>query len=178
MQLTIGKKVAYPNQGVCLVEKQELRQMGESKCSVFTLRVLKDNSLIMVPANNVDSVGLRPLINRSQCKRLLGELADTFEPASRDWKIRIREFTGKLQSGDVFAAADVFKKLALLSREKALSFREQNMLERAKVLVVTEIADINAKKAEAVETEVINLVESACTKTSPNSTSAMAANAH
>jgi CarD family transcriptional regulator len=178
MQLTIGQKVAYPNQGVCLVEKKELRLVGGCTCSVFTLRVLKDDSLIFVPAENVSTVGLRPLINRSQCKRLLGTLGDKFEPASRDWKVRIREFTGKLQSGDVFAAADVFKKLALLSREKSLSFREQNMLERAKILVVTEIANINSRKPESVENEVIGLVERACAKSMPKGPQQLSAAGH
>lgn len=178
MQLNIGQKVAYPNQGVCLVENKELRRVGDCECSVFTLRVLKDDSLIFVPADNVDSVGLRPLINRSQCKRLMGALADSIEPASRDWKVRIREFTDKLQSGDIFAAADVFKKLALLSREKSLSFREQNMLERAKVLVVTEIANINAKKPDAVETEVVSLVDRACSRSIPNGSQQLSAAGH
>jgi CarD family transcriptional regulator len=178
MRLTIGQKVAYPNQGVCLVEREEKRRVNGREQSVYFLRVLKDASLIMVPVEKAGTVGLRPLINRSECKRLLGTLAAKFEPASRDWKVRVRELTGKLQSGDIFAVADVFKKLALLSRERSLSFREQTMLERAKLLVVSEIASINSRKAEAVEMEVMGLVERACRKSAASSARSLTVNAH
>lgn len=178
MRLTIGQKVAYPNQGVCLVEREEKCHLNGREHAVYILRVLRDASLIMVPVEKASAVGLRPLINRSQCKKLMGTLEAKFEPASRDWKVRVRELTGKLQSGDIFAVADVFKKLALLSREKSLSFREQTMLERAKILVVSEIASINSRKTEAVEMEVMGLVDRACRKSAPASARSMTANAH
>ena len=46
MELAIGQKVAYPNQGVCLVEDIEKKQIGENQMSFYSLRVLSDNSTI------------------------------------------------------------------------------------------------------------------------------------
>ena len=63
MELRIGQKVAYPNQGICLVEVLERMAVGESSISCYLLRVLADNSTILVPITKVDSVGLRPVIN-------------------------------------------------------------------------------------------------------------------
>lgn len=164
MQLTIGQKVAYPNQGVCLVEEIKQHTVGTRSMSGYCLRVLSDNSTIFVPEENTDSVGLRPLISSAQCRKLINKLSEDFEPVSCDWKTRSREFTEKLRSGDVFQAADVLKMLTFLSHEKKLSFREQTLLEKAKFLILSEITNTYPNGNTPIEAEIISLVESACSK--------------
>ncbi len=141
MRLSIGQKVAYPNQGVCLIEDIERKKIGEILMEFFALRVLSDNSMILVPMANAEAVGIRPIITSSQYRRLMNKLAADFEEVSNDWKERSREFSFKLQSGDVFQAADVLKKLTFLSHEKKLSFREQTFLETARFLIVSEVTN-------------------------------------
>ncbi|MFL6468333.1 MAG: CarD family transcriptional regulator [Pyrinomonadaceae bacterium] len=162
MPLRIGQKVAYPSQGVCKVEQIEQRTVGSSSIQFYSLRVLNDNSTIFVPLANADSVGIRPVISPIQCKKLIEKLSADFEPVSTEWKTRSKCFAEQLQSGDVFEAADVLKKLAFLSREKKLSFREQNLLEKAKFLIISEIT--NAEKACEAELrlEIERLIEVAC----------------
>lgn len=162
MQLTIGQKVAYPNQGVCLVEGIKQREFGEETMRFYSLRVLSDNSTIFVPKDNAESIGIRPIINSKQCKQLIGQLADDFEHVSGDWKSRAREFHEKVHSSDIFEVADVFKKLMYLSLEKKLSFREQTLLEKAKFLIVSEIAYADSHKRSPGESEIIEMVENAC----------------
>ncbi|MBV9215271.1 MAG: CarD family transcriptional regulator [Acidobacteria bacterium] len=174
MQLTIGQKVAYPNQGVCLVEEIKKRIVGESSLIGYILRVLGDNSTIFVPTDNAENVGIRPLISSQQCKKLVDALAADFEAADGDWKQRSREFNEKLHSGDIFEAADVFKKLTLLSYEKRLSFREQTMLDKSKFLVVSELSTAGKKGHITCEREVCHLVESACQKHRNSHPTAMA----
>lgn len=164
MQLSIGQKVAYPNQGVCLVEGIKKRVCGENSLSGYCLRVLSDNSTIFVPTDNAESVGIRPLISISECKQLIADLSNDFEPAATDWKIRAKQFAEKLHSGDIFAAADVLKKLTYLSFEKKLSFREQTMLEKAKYLVVSEITNADRREYGWLEAEICSLVQTACLK--------------
>ena len=164
MQLTIGQKVAYPNQGVCLVEDFRQHTVGQCSMSGYTLRVLNDNSTIFVPEDNAGSVGIRPIISPSQCRKLIDKLSEDFEPVSCDWKTRSREFTERLRSGDVFQAAEVLKMLTFLSHEKKLSFREQTLLEKSKFLIVSEITNANRNDRTPLESEIIALVESACSK--------------
>ena len=71
MPLRIGQKVAYPSQGVCRVEQIEQRTVGSTSMQFYSLRVLNDNSIIFVPLENADSVGIRPVISQIQCKRLI-----------------------------------------------------------------------------------------------------------
>lgn len=164
MQLTVGQKVAYPNQGVCLVEDFKQRMIGLRSLNGYILRVLSDNSTIFIPEENADNIGLRPLINSSQCRKLLDMLKQDFEPVCCDWKTRSREFGEKLRSGDIFQAAEVMKTLTFLSHRKKLSFREQTLLEKSKSLIVSEITNVSAKGKTPGENEIIDLVEQACSK--------------
>lgn len=164
MELSIGQKVAYPSQGVCMVEDIEKKTIGDRSMQFYALRVLNDNSVILVPLANAETVGIRPIISSIQCKRLISRLSQDFEPISCDWKTRSRQFTEQLQSGDIFEAADVLKKLTFLSREKKLSFREQTLLEKAKFLIVSEVASAESADEEALRSEVEHLVDLACLK--------------
>lgn len=175
MHLTIGQKVSYPNQGVCLVEELRQRTVGTRLITGFILRVLNDNSTIFIPEENADTVGLRPLISSSQCRKLISMLAEAFEPICCDWKTRSREFTEKLRSGDVFQAAEVMKTLTFLSHRKKLSFREQTLLEKSKILILSEITNVSARGKSPAESEIIDMVESACSKDTFTRSRAMAA---
>jgi CarD family transcriptional regulator len=162
MELTIGQKVTYPSQGVCMVDKIESKTIGNTLHQFYALRVLSDNSTIFVPMANADNVGLRPISTSIQCQQLIEKLSTDFEVVSGDWKTRSREFTEKLVSGDVFEAADVLKKLTYLSHEKKLSFREQTLMEKAKFLIVSEITNADAADEEKLRAEVDLLVDVAC----------------
>ncbi|MGI8788612.1 MAG: CarD family transcriptional regulator [Pyrinomonadaceae bacterium] len=164
MELSVGQKVAYPNQGVCLVEQIERKKIGGKSMKFYALRVLSDDSTIFVPLINAETVGIRPIITSYQYRHLINKLSADFETISDDWKERSREFNYKLQSGDVFEAADVLKKLTFLSREKKLSFREQSFLEKARFLVVSEITSAGLSKENRIETKIDKLIENACRK--------------
>lgn len=164
MELSIGQKVAYPSQGVCMVEEIQKKTIGEASIQFYSLRVLSDNSIIFVPMANAESVGIRPVISSLQCKKLINRLSADFECVSNDWKSRSKEFMVQLQSGDVFQAADVLKKLTFLSHEKKLSFREQNLLEKSKFLIISEITNAEIADEEALKAEIERLVEVACKK--------------
>lgn len=162
MELNIGQKVAYPNQGVCMIEDIERKQIGGNEMKFYSLRVLSDNSTIFVPMANAETVGLRPIIGNKQYKNLLHHLEEDFDEISEDWKVRSREFNDKLQSGDIFEAADVLKKLTYLSGEKKLSFREQTLLEKARYLIVSELRSAELGNEKKLEKKIDKLVEHAC----------------
>lgn len=162
MQLSVGQKVCYPNQGVCVVEDIDNKKINGSLMSFYLLRILHDNSTIFVPTANADAVGIRPVINARQYKNLMSDLGGDFSNVSPDWKTRSREYGEQLQTGDVFMAADVLKKLTFLSREKKLSLREQTLLERAKFLIISEVTIAGLASENKIESKIDSLVETAC----------------
>lgn len=162
MNIRIGQKVAYPNHGVCKVESIESKQVGAQTEQYYALRVLANNSSILVPKHKAAAVGIRPVIKPAQCETLLRFLADDFECPSYDWKVRSREFVAKFQTGDIFAVADVLKKLTFLLQSKPLSFREQRMIEKAKFLVVSELAVVCSQPECGMEEKIDALLTRAC----------------
>lgn len=164
MNLSIGQKVCYPNQGVCVVEDLDNKKIGGSLKSFYLLRILRDNSTIFVPTENAESVGIRPIISSKEYKNLVSDLSEDFGMVSPDWKTRSREYGELLQTGCVFKAAEVLKKLTYLSREKKLSLREQTLLEKAKFLIVSEVTNAGLAAENKIETKINALVEDACVK--------------
>jgi CarD family transcriptional regulator len=94
----------------------------------------------MVPFSNVTNVGLRRISKNAEITRILNFLASGVCRSSHDWKARFKENTDKMQSGSLLQAAEVLKGLLLLQNEKPLSFREKKMLDRARHMLVTELA--------------------------------------
>lgn len=146
----VGEKLVYPNHGVTIVE-----QIGESPImgaddTYYHLRLLANNSRLMVPIKNTDRVGLRPLYKQTQIKGLLSLLEETTQKAHTDWKGRYRENLEKMKTGRLEDVADVLKNLSEVQKKKSLSFREKKMYDRAKYLLVSEVAIVkNIPEAEA-----------------------------
>lgn len=164
MKLNIGEKVSYPSQGVCVVEKIEEKKIGDCLMKFYALRVVNDNSTIFVPMLNAEAVGIRPIICSKEYKTLINQLGADFSDVSDDWKTRYKDYGQKLQSGDVFAAADVLKKLTFLSHEKKLSFREQSLLEKARFLIVSEVTNAGLAPETKIDNKITELIGSACDK--------------
>ena len=157
MSFRVGEKVVYPNHGVSVVEK-----IGEGFVSAapvpprsfYHLRLLSNNSKVMVPIGNTDLIGLRRLTQRKDITGLMKRLADSRFSASGDWKGRYKQNLDQMKSGRLHDIADVLKTLNFISSRKTLSFREKKMYERAKYLIVSEIAVINGLDEQEVERQV------------------------
>ncbi len=155
LDFKVGQKVIYPNHGVATIEQIESRQIMGSEQDFYLLRLHANNSVVMVPVQNIGSVGIRRLIQQRQCQDLINSLRESIDmPAARDWKDRFRGFSDAMRSGDVFLIAVVLKTLSYLSTVKTLSFREKQMMERARYLVVSELAVVSKKAETSVGPQV------------------------
>lgn len=161
MLFTVGQRVSYPNHGVGTIERIEEKQAGGASTSFYSLRLLENNSVIFVPVERAENIGVRPVITSYQCDKLMQFLAQDFEHFARDWKERYRSFSDKMQSGDIFDAAEVLKILSYLNQEKTLSFREQRMFDKARYLVVSELATVCCQPECQVQAKVEQLISMA-----------------
>ena len=164
MGFKIGQKVVYPNHGIGTIEQIEQKQIGTTSLPFYTLRLAANNSLVLVPVSNASEVGLRSPITSGECEMLLKVLADDFTSPANDWKDRFKDFSEKMRTGDIFEVADVLKHLTYLSHIKPLSFREQRMLERARYLVISELAAVCRQPECNIEPRVEQALARACTK--------------
>ncbi len=151
MTFDVGQKVVYPNHGVSVVEDISTASFDESEQTFYHLRLLSNNSKVMVPTENLELVGLRPLGSRDAIKQLFKILEDGDIDTYKDWKGRYKQNLDKMKTGELPEVASVLKNLCLVSQKKSLSFREKKMFERAKYFIVSEVGhvkDIGEDEAE------------------------------
>ncbi|HKX32579.1 MAG TPA: CarD family transcriptional regulator [Blastocatellia bacterium] len=164
MVFKVGQKVVYPTQGIAIVEQIESRQIDGGRQEFYLLRLHANQSLVMVPMRNADEIGLRRPIAARQCEELMQVLAKDFSTPPADWKDRFKEFTEVMRSGDLFGVAEVLKTLTYLNQLKPLSFREKQMLERARYLIVSELALVSRRSEASIMPKVEEALSGACTK--------------
>ena len=140
MTFQIGDKVVYPNQGVGTIENISTRSFGSAFEKFYLLRFGCSSMTVLVPFSNAANIGLRRVTKDREISRVLSYLATGSCRLNPDWKVRFKENTDKMQSGDLLRVAEVLKGLLQVQRDKPLSFREKKMLDRARHMLVSEVS--------------------------------------
>jgi CarD family transcriptional regulator len=153
-EFKIGDKVVYPNHGLGIIEQIEKRSMGDRIEEFLTLRIVANDSTVMVPRSNTSNVGLRRVVTRKEVEEVFDVLKDTKITLYDDWKGRFQENSDKMRTGSITEVARVFKSLSHLALQKNLSYRERRMLDKAKYLIVSEIAEVERMPADQVEAKI------------------------
>lgn len=156
----IGDKVVYPNHGVGVIEQISSRTIGPTVEKFYLLKIKASSLKVMVPFHNVESVGLRRVVRNGEIQKILDYLTDGKTLNNADWKDRFKENSDRMRTGSLLEVAGVLKSLLILNRTKPLSFREKKMLERARYLLVSELA--MAKNLE--ENDVEDMLTKALSK--------------
>jgi CarD family transcriptional regulator len=155
----VGDKVIYPNHGLGVVEKIEEKTILGTTCGFFHLRILSNDTTVLVPVVNVDNVGLRRAITDEEVERLFQLLGDGKIDNHQNWKGRFKDNSDKMRTGSIYDMADVLKSLTFLAKSKSLSFREKRMLDRAKSLIISEISEVMRLTVVEVEDRVEKALE-------------------
>jgi CarD family transcriptional regulator len=155
----IGDKVIYPNHGLGVVEKIEEKTILGTTCGFFHLRILSNETTVLVPVANVDNVGLRRAVGDEEVERLFQLLSDGKIDSHQNWKGRFKDNSDKMRTGSIYDMADVLKSLTFLARSKSLSFREKRMLDRARALIVSEISEVLRVNPADIEERVNKALE-------------------
>jgi CarD family transcriptional regulator len=161
MDFKLGEKVVYPNHGVGLIEQISFGYVNGRSERFYMLRILSSGLKVMVPQANIESVGLRPIIRSTQAGAVISYLEKGRSASHHDWKHRFKENSDKMRTGSLMEVAAVLKGLVALSRTKPLSFREKKMLERAKFLLVSELATVRNTTEQTVETNIVKALAKA-----------------
>ena|SRR5215510_14296403 len=152
--LTSGNKVIYPSQGPCLIGPVIKKVIDGMPISFYKLALLDDSGgELFVPVDKVQTLGIRPLLNRSDMPKLLGLLSKP-AGAAKDWKQRANDNFKLLISGSAFDLAEIVKSLTSLGEKKSLSFRESQTLGKARKLLIGEISEVMGITKSATEEQI------------------------
>jgi len=147
----IGDKVVYPNHGVGIIEQISSRTIGATVEKFYLLKIKSSSLKVMVPFSNVNTVGLRRVVRNGEIQKILDFLNDGECNNNADWKYRFKENSERMRTGSLLDVAAVLKSLLVLNQTKPLSFREKKMLERARYLLISELALAKNQDEEQVE---------------------------
>jgi CarD family transcriptional regulator len=141
-EFKVGEKVVYPAHGVGVIESLQTRNVSGTQKKFYMLRIVDSEMMIMIPTENVQTVGLRRVIGRDMVTKVYKVLREKkkVEVDQQTWNRRYREYTEKIKTGSVLEIAKVLRDLLVLKNGKELSFGERKMLDTARNLLVKELA--------------------------------------
>jgi len=157
-QFQVGDLAVYPAHGVGEIQAIESRVVNGEKHDFYIMKVLENGMVIMIPISNVESVGLRDIINQKEIPKVyeLMKVRTDGVPA-QTWNRRYREYMDKIKTGSLYDVAEVFRDLSLLKLTKDLSFGERKLFDTAQVLLVRELSTAKKTDEETIISEIESL---------------------
>ena len=139
-QFKVGDHAVYPGHGVGKINSIESKEILGTNHMFYSVLILETGMKIMIPAANIKSVGLRPLISKEEAEKVVAILKDkNVKIDTQTWNRRYRDYMEKIKTGSVFEIAEVLRDLYVLKVDKELSFGEKKMLDTAKNLLLKEL---------------------------------------
>lgn len=141
MNFKKGQRIVYPGHGVGVVDRLETKDILGAKREFCILKIRHSGMVIMIPVNNSEVLGIRPIVTKAQAHRILRTLNSQPKVNFKDtWSMRYREYMDSIKTGDLLAIATVFAAIKQFRIEHELSFGERKMLDTARALLVEEIS--------------------------------------
>jgi CarD family transcriptional regulator len=135
----VGDKVVYPHHGAGTVLAKEFHDIRGERREYLTIEILQPPMTVMVPCENAEEAGLRPVINERAVNEVLSVLAAEGSEMPAQWNQRFKRNQEKLRSGDILELAEVVRNLERRQQDARLSPGEMQMLERARRVLVSEL---------------------------------------
>jgi len=155
----VGDLAVYPAHGVGRIESIESKVVGGETHDFYIMKVLENDMVIMIPTWNVESVGLRDVISKTEIPDIYKVMSDRQESQldNQTWNRRYREYMEKIKTGSLYEVAEVYRDLFLLKMSKDLSFGERKLYDTAQVLLVKELSTAKETDEQTILTEIESL---------------------
>ena len=155
----VGDLAVYPAHGVGEIKAIESRVVNGEKHDFYIMKVLENGMVIMIPISNVESVGLRDIIDKKEIPKVyeIMKFRKDGLPDNQTWNRRYREYMDKIKTGSLYDVAEVFRDLFLLKLTKDLSFGERKLYDTAQVLLVRELSTAKNTDEDTIISEIESL---------------------
>lgn len=140
MTFTIGQTVVYPHHGAATIEDIAQRKIRGEEKTYLTLRVTQGDLTIQVPAENVDLVGVRDVVDEDGLEEVISVLRAPYVEEPTNWSRRFKANQEKIATGDIVKVSEVVRDLTRRDAHKKLSTGEKRMLTKARQILTSELA--------------------------------------
>ncbi|WP_458861936.1 CarD family transcriptional regulator [Acidaminobacterium chupaoyuni] len=135
----VGQKVTHPMHGAGIIEEIVARREDGKERNFYTLKLCLGSLVLMLPCENCEHIGLRPVISSEEAHDFIEHL-DQIEPqAVVNWNQRYRENMDRIKSGDLLQVATVIRTLRTREHHRGLSTGERKMLSAARKILISEL---------------------------------------
>ena len=148
--MKIGEKVVYPMHGAGEVTGIEEKEVGGVTQSYYVLRLPLGSLKLMLPVDNVEGIGLRDVIDKSELSRLTEILSGNSEPSQGSWNKRFHATLDRLKSGDIFEVAAVASNLTRQNLKKKISSGERRLMDLSRQILISELVYVLDKNSDEV----------------------------
>ncbi len=157
----VGDLAVYPAHGVGRIDAIESKEINGVSHDFYMMKVLENEMLIMIPTANVDSVGLREIIDESDIPKIFDIMKNQNNGSgdNQTWNRRYREYMDKIKTGSLFDVAEVFRDLFMLKLNKDLSFGERKLYDTAQALLVSELSTARNTDDQSVLQEIESIFD-------------------
>ena len=162
MVFEVGETVVYPHHGAARIEEIKMRTIKGEEKMYLKLKVAQGDLTIEVPAENVDLVGVRDVVDAEGLEHVMEVLRAEHVEEPTNWSRRYKANLEKLASGDVNKVAEVVRDLWRRDQDRGLSAGEKRMLGKARTILVGELAlaqPVDDKKAATMMEEIDATIE-------------------
>ena len=128
MTFKVGDTVVYPHHGAAEINAIEHKNVNGKDLEILVLQVHQGNLIVRVPAQNVDLVGVRDVVNSEGLDEVFAVLRQPYVEEPTNWSRRYKANLEKLASGDVVRVAEVIRDLWRRDQDRGLSAGEKRML--------------------------------------------------
>ena len=146
--------VCHPLYGLGTVQTVEEKTVLGEKISLAQIFFPHENLKMMVNVAKQTEL-FRPVISMDEVGEVFDFLSTHEVEVLTRANQRQRLHLEKIKSNNIFSLCEVIKDLALMSQRKKLSFKEAEMYERAKRVLVDELALVTGGQKEALDEKVL-----------------------
>lgn len=161
----LNEKVVYPGHGVANINRLIKKMVSGQETTFYELTFLNKDVTVLVPTNNAEAVGIRPLSSQEHIKDVFRVLTaparriNHYEFTASNWNKRNKEYQLKLRTGSLRDLSEIYRDLRYIATQKELSFGEKNLLHQTEALLVEEISLVEQLGQE----KTIEQLRSLCT---------------
>lgn len=154
MPFQIGDKVVHPMYGAGVLESVVQKKVDGVVREYYIMKLPKRSMVVMIPTENSEDIGVRPVMNQTQADELLAAIPQIQVEMTSNWNHRYRENLERLKSGDLLEVARVIKGLTVRESKRGLSTGERKMLHAARQILISELVLSKSLSYEDMERQL------------------------
>lgn len=150
----VGDKIVHPMHGAGVINGIVEKKVNGVVRSYYELKLPVGGMLVMIPTENSEEIGVRPVIDKDQGDQVIEAFQKIEVEMDSNWNRRYRENMVRIKSGDLLEVARVVKGLMLREDARGLSTGERKMLHVAKQILISELVLSQSSSYEEIEARI------------------------